>query len=100
MSTSSNSIDLRTILHAGDVSPFRCFGQKAERTGKFEKISHRFSLHLPGTAANNCLRMIDKLGGILQHNLVVLLAVVLIPFKWIVLRLVGDTEAQAMALIQ
>jgi hypothetical protein len=43
--------------------------------------------------------MIDQIGDFLQHNLVVLLAVVLVPMKWVVLRICGDTEAQAVALL-
>lgn len=43
--------------------------------------------------------MIDRIGDFLQHNLVVLLAVVLVPMKWAVLRICGDTEAQAVALL-
>jgi hypothetical protein len=44
-------------------------------------------------------RMIDSVGGFLQHNLVVLLAVVLVPMKWVVLRLCGDSDAQSTALL-
>jgi hypothetical protein len=43
--------------------------------------------------------MIDLIGDFLQHNLVVLLAVVLVPMKWIILRVCGDEEAQAVALL-
>jgi hypothetical protein len=43
--------------------------------------------------------MIDRLGSFLQHNLVVCLAVVLIPLKIIVLRLCGDSEAMAAAFL-
>ena len=43
--------------------------------------------------------MIDHIGDFLQHNLVVLLAVVLVPMKWVVLRVCGDTDAQAVALL-
>jgi hypothetical protein len=43
--------------------------------------------------------MIDNVGGFLQHNLVVLLAVVLVPMKWVILRLCGDSDAQSTALL-
>lgn len=43
--------------------------------------------------------MIDSIGGFLQHNLVVMLSVVLVPMKWFVLRITGDNEAQAVALL-
>lgn len=43
--------------------------------------------------------MIDSFGGFLQHNLVVLLAVVLVPMKWVILRLCGDSDAQSTALL-
>lgn len=43
--------------------------------------------------------MIDRIGGFLQHNLIVLLAVVLVPMKLLVLRVVGDTEGQSTALL-
>jgi hypothetical protein len=43
--------------------------------------------------------MIDHIGDFLQHNLVVLLAVVLVPMKWVILRICGDSEAQSVALL-
>ena len=43
--------------------------------------------------------MIDRIGDFLQHNLVVLVATVLVPMKWLILRVCGDTEAQAVALL-
>jgi hypothetical protein len=42
---------------------------------------------------------IDAIGGFLQDHLVVLLAVVLVPMKWIVLRLCGDSEAQSVTFL-
>lgn len=41
---------------------------------------------------------IDQIGDFLQHNLVVLVAVVLVSMKWIILRICGDVEAQATSL--
>ncbi|HZL29045.1 MAG TPA: hypothetical protein VFC39_21140 [Acidobacteriaceae bacterium] len=43
--------------------------------------------------------MIESLGGFLQHNLIVLLAVVLVPMKFGILRLCGDKDAQKVALV-
>jgi hypothetical protein len=43
--------------------------------------------------------MIDTIGAFLHANLVVFLAVVLVPMKLIVLRLCGDSEAQSTALL-
>ena len=43
--------------------------------------------------------MIDSLAGFLQHNLIVLLAVVLVPMKLAILRLCGDDEAQRAAFL-
>ena len=43
--------------------------------------------------------MIERIGDFLQHNLIVLLAVVLVPMKWLILRICGDYEAQAVALL-
>ena len=43
--------------------------------------------------------MIEGISGFLQHNLVVLLAVVLVPMKLGILRLCGDSEAQKDALL-
>jgi hypothetical protein len=43
--------------------------------------------------------MIDHIGDFLQRNLVVLLAVVLVPMKWVILRVCGDSEAQAVSLL-
>jgi len=43
--------------------------------------------------------MIDHIGGWLQHNLVVFVAVVLLPMKWVVVRLCKDPEAEAAALL-
>jgi hypothetical protein len=43
--------------------------------------------------------MIDHIGGWLQHNLIVFIAVVLLPLKWIVVRLCKDPEAEAAALL-
>lgn len=43
--------------------------------------------------------MIDQIGDFLLHNLVVLVAVVLVPMKWVILRVCGDDEAQAIALL-
>lgn len=41
--------------------------------------------------------MIEAIGGFLQHNLIVLLAVILVPMKLGILRLCGDGEAQRVA---
>jgi hypothetical protein len=41
--------------------------------------------------------MIDQLGGWLQHNLVVFMAVIVLPLKFVVVRLCGDREAEAAA---
>jgi hypothetical protein len=41
--------------------------------------------------------MIESISGFLQRNLIVLLAVVLVPMKMGILRLCGDTEAQRAA---
>lgn len=43
--------------------------------------------------------MIDHLGGVLQKNLIVFVAVVLLPLKWIIVRVCKDPEAEAVALI-
>jgi hypothetical protein len=43
--------------------------------------------------------MIDWLGDIFQHNLIVLAAVVLLPLKWLVLRFCKDNEAEVGAII-
>lgn len=43
--------------------------------------------------------MIESISGFLQRNLIVLLAVVLVPMKLGVLRLCGDDEAQRGALL-
>src|SRR6185437_8359316 len=43
--------------------------------------------------------MIDTVSGFLQHNLIVLLAVVLVPMKLGILRLCGDGEAQRSAFL-
>lgn len=44
-------------------------------------------------------QMIDRVAGFVQHNLIVLLAVVLVPMKFVILRLCGDWEAQKVALL-
>jgi hypothetical protein len=43
--------------------------------------------------------MIEQIGDFLLQNLVVLLAVVLVPTKLVILRICGDTEAQAGAML-
>jgi hypothetical protein len=43
--------------------------------------------------------MIEAIGGFLQRNLIVLLAVVLVPMKLAILRICGDSESQRAALI-
>jgi hypothetical protein len=43
--------------------------------------------------------MIESIGGFLQRNLIVLLAVVLVPMKLVILRLCGDGEAQRAAFL-
>jgi len=43
--------------------------------------------------------MIESFSGFLQHNLIVLLAVVLVPMKLGILRLVGDGDAQKVAFL-
>lgn len=43
--------------------------------------------------------MIEIVSGFLQRNLIVLLAIVLVPMKLGILRLCGDTEAQRAAFI-
>lgn len=43
--------------------------------------------------------MIDQLGGLIQHNLIVFMALVLLPLKWVVVRLCKDREAEAVALM-
>lgn len=43
--------------------------------------------------------MIESIGGFLQHNLIVLLAVVLVPMKLGILRICGDGDAQKDALL-
>lgn len=43
--------------------------------------------------------MIERLGDILQQNLIVLAAVVLLPLKWLVLRVCRDNEAEVGAII-
>jgi hypothetical protein len=43
--------------------------------------------------------MIESVSGFLQHNLIVLLAVVLVPMKFVILRLCSDTEAQRAAFL-
>lgn len=43
--------------------------------------------------------MIESISGFLQHNLIVLLAVVLVPMKLGILRLCGDGEAQRSAFL-
>jgi hypothetical protein len=43
--------------------------------------------------------MIELISDFLLHNLVVLLAIVLVPAKWVILRICGDSEAQAVALL-
>ncbi len=43
--------------------------------------------------------MIEAIGGFLQHNLIVLLAVVLVPMKLAILRICGDHEAQRAAFV-
>lgn len=43
--------------------------------------------------------MIERLGDIFQHNLIVLAAVVLLPLKWVVLRVCKDNEAEVAAIV-
>ncbi len=43
--------------------------------------------------------MIDELGGFLQRNLIVFVAVILLPLKWLVVRVCKDREAEAVALL-
>jgi hypothetical protein len=43
--------------------------------------------------------MIDHLGGWLQHNLIVFVAIVLLPLKWVVVRICRDREAESLALM-
>ncbi len=43
--------------------------------------------------------MIDYLGGFIQHNLIVFVALILLPLKWIVVRICKDREAEAVALM-
>ena len=43
--------------------------------------------------------MIETVGGFLQHNLIVLLAIVLVPMKIGILRLCGDNEAGRAAFL-
>ncbi|MGI4829442.1 MAG: hypothetical protein ACRYFU_14790 [Janthinobacterium lividum] len=42
---------------------------------------------------------IDAVGSFIQHNLVVFVAIVLLPLKWIVVRICRDREAEAVALM-
>lgn len=43
--------------------------------------------------------MIDSLAGFFQHNLIAMLAVILVPMKLIILRVCGDNEAQRAAFL-
>jgi len=43
--------------------------------------------------------MIELIADFLIRNIVVLLAVILVPMKWVILRLCGDWEAQSVALL-
>jgi hypothetical protein len=43
--------------------------------------------------------MIDSIGGFVQHNLIVFVAIILLPLKWIVVRLCKDHEAEATAIM-
>ncbi len=43
--------------------------------------------------------MIDAVGGFVQHNLIVLIACVILPFKWAIPRLCGDREGQRAVLL-
>jgi len=43
--------------------------------------------------------MIDHIGGFIQHELIVFVAIVLLPLKWVVVRIWRDTEAEAAALM-
>jgi hypothetical protein len=43
--------------------------------------------------------MIDYLGGFIQKNLIVFMAIVLLPLKWVVVRLCRDREGEAVALM-
>ncbi len=43
--------------------------------------------------------MIEAAGRFLQHNLIVFLAVVLVPMKLVILRVCGDNEAQRAAFV-
>jgi hypothetical protein len=42
---------------------------------------------------------IDQIGAFVRENLVVFVAVVLLPLKWIVVRVLKDPEAEAIALM-
>jgi flagellar biogenesis protein FliO len=43
--------------------------------------------------------MIDSIGGFVQHNLIVFVAIILLPLKWVVVRLCKDHEAEATAIM-
>jgi hypothetical protein len=43
--------------------------------------------------------MIDRFGDLLQHNLLVFAALILLPLKWIIVRLCKDTEAEVATII-
>lgn len=43
--------------------------------------------------------MIDRIGAFIQANLVVFVALVLLPLKWVVVRVLKDPEAEAAALM-
>ncbi len=43
--------------------------------------------------------MIDQLGGFLQRNLIVFVAAILLPLKWLVVRVCKDREAEAVAVL-
>lgn len=43
--------------------------------------------------------MIDNIGGFVQHNLIVLVAIILLPLKWIIVRVCRDREAEAVAIM-
>ncbi|MEO6803126.1 MAG: hypothetical protein ABI197_07780 [Granulicella sp.] len=43
--------------------------------------------------------MIDNIGGWLQHNLIVFIAVILLPIKFTIVRLCRDQEAESVAVL-
>jgi len=43
--------------------------------------------------------MIDSIGGFVQHNLIVFVALILLPIKWLVILVCKDSEAEAVAIM-